>query len=380
MRTAHILIIADTTEAAEHLGRSLLPQAGHEVTLAEDFTPPPPCDLAVVDVTYVRGSALAGLQAQRRMGCTAPAILLAYRLTEQMAADMFALGIRAFVPRPIDDQALLERINRFAASILQERSETGLRQTLAETQDRLARRLSEMNALSHIGRAIATVPDIDTMLARIVEAAVFLARADEGAVFLLDEQSGELVLRAQQGFDAERASIVTRPSQDSDAMEVLQTGQPVIKRSTTGRKVATGYFAQALINVPIVIQRSSVGVLAVYSHAEHSFDEADQAVLSTLADYAAIALDKVRTLAGQKARISRALEAAQLARHHTNTLRDPAEGIDAQADTLLAGDSGSLSEEQLGAVTRIKLAAGRITETAGLIDQAIASLETELSD
>jgi two-component system, NtrC family, sensor kinase len=233
-----------------------------------------------------------------------------------------------------------------------------------------------MNMLSRIGRAIASQSDLDTMLAQIVDAAVFLTHAQEGAIFLPDESGSELALRAEKGFGAKQSEIISRPSQDSDAMDVLRSGQPVMKSAEAEHKVKTGFLVRALINVPIIIGRSVGGVLAVYNHGDRSFDTIDQALLVNLADYAAMAIDKVRALQQVQAQIGDSLDASRDVVLHAQTLIPPIEGIESLVETLLNGSFGPLNEKQEHAVRRIKTASVRLNEVLAFINEAAAGVST----
>ncbi len=370
---ACILVVADQMETRRYLVSGLLPQAGYKVVVAEDFTPPSPCDVVLVDVVRLRANPLASLKAQRRMGSDAPAILFAPRLTEQMAMEVFSLGVREFVPKPVGDPVLLEKLADFVSMVRRERDRAELDGQLEQTQVTLARRLEEMSTLSRIGRAIASLSDVDAMLLRIVEASVFLTRAEEGAIFLVDESSGELLLRAEQGLEARQAAAIRQPSSDSDAAAVLRDGKPIVRSGASEHKVKTGYLVRALINVPVVVGREVEGVLAVYSHGTRSFEDSDQAVLANLADYAAIALDKARSLARAEAQAESAVEVSRQIVLHTETLADPLDGILAQVETLLSGGFGRLAEEQHGAVVRIRQSADRIVEVVDILRQLVAA-------
>lgn len=375
MPNPRILLIADSSESAATLS-ALYSQSGFSVAVAEDAVTPPPSDLVVVDVTRVMFSPFSGLQAQRRMGCTAPAMILAPRLNDQMAGEIFALDIRDFVLKPVDDNTLIERTARFATATQHSREQGEISQNLAQAESALARRLDEMNMLSRIGRAIAAQSDLDTMLTQIVDAAVFLTHAQEGAIFLLDETGSNLALRAEKGFGAKQSEIISRPSQDSDAMDVLRSGQPVIKSAEAEHKVKTGFLVRALINVPIIIGRSVVGVLAVYNHGDRSFDTVDQALLVNLADYAAMAIDKVRALQQVQAQIIDSLGASRDVVLHAQTLIPPIEGIESLVETLLNGNFGPLNEKQTDAVRRIKTASVRLNEVLSYINEAAAGVST----
>ena len=373
MAAPHILVAADTTEVSDQLIGGLLPKAGYQISKADEFNAPPAnIDIILVDVSMLRStSPFAMLKAQRRLGCEAPAVLFVPRVTEQMATELFPLGVRELVLKPVEDEVRLARLDEFVKRIMAERDQAAVQQNLSQTQTDLARRLEEMSTLSRIGRAISSASDIDTMLSHIVEAAVFLTRADEGAVFLVDKENAGLILRAEQGMGTQRAAALQQPSKDSDAMAVLQSGKPVLKGGETEHKVKTGYLARALINVPIVVGQQVAGVLAVYSLGKHTFEPSDQAVLVSLADYAAIALDKVNALLQLKGEIDEAAKAGKTVMSHAETLFDPVDGIESQVDTLLSGGFGPLTETQSGAVQRIKSATGRLKEVIGFIRQSM---------
>lgn len=377
MGDLRVLVAADSVEEAQRLAGQVLPGAGYVASVADDFNEPPPCDLVLVEVTRLRVSPFALIKAQRRMGCFAPALLLAPRLTDEMAAEMFSLGIRDFIQTPVDDRALIDRLGTFASYILQEQAQAQLREELRQTQASLQRRLEEMNALSRIGRSITSITDTGVILSRIVEAAAYLTRADAGAIFLLDESTGQVLLRAEQGFGQDQASLIAQPSADSDVMAVVHTGQPVMRGGEGEHKIKTGFMVRALINAPVIVGQRVVGVLGVYRHGAGSFEVADQATVIGLADYVAIALDKVSSLDGISRQVDAALESSRTVMFHAQTLHDPIEGIESLAQTLLAGDHDPLTERQAAAVTRIRNATIRLREVMGYIRDILAEFERQ---
>lgn len=378
MPNAHVLVVADTPDVAGLLMDQLLPGAGYKATRADDFNPPPAADVILVDISQLRSaSPFGGLRAQRRMGCEAPAILFVPRLTEQMAVDVFSLGIRDLVLKPIDDEVRMAKLAEFVGKIEAETAQASAQTNLVQTQADLQRRIEEMATLSRIGRAIGAAMDVDTILARIVEAAVYLTKADEGAVFLLDENTGQLFLRSEQGMGTQRAAALRQPSVDSDAMVALQTAKPIRKDGETEHKVKTGYLARALVNVPIVIGSRVIGVLAVYGMGRQAFAATDQAVVSSLADFAAIALSKVQLVEEISGRATSAVEAARKTLQHAETLFDPIDGIDSQADTLLSGGFGPINEQQHSAITRIKSATDRLKEVVGYIRETVNEAKSQ---
>ena len=363
MDRAHVLVVADSEESADHLAHDLLPQAGYEVTLAADNTPPPSVDIVLVDAGRVLVSPLAGLQAQRRLGCDAPALLVAPRLNEAMASQIFELNVRDFLTKPAEDSQLLAKIGHVLQLTELERGQQEVGMRLRQQDEALQRRLNELDALSRIGRVLTTVDNVETVLSRIVEAAVYLARAEEGALFMADEQ-GKLYLRAEKNIGQGQAQVLSTLSDDSTAMAVFQTGEPILRGGDEREslKVKTGYLVRALINVPIIIRSRIVGVLAVYNHSNTLFERSDLTTLTALSVYAAIALDKARTVTELQQRVDAAAEASRKVLAHTDTIYSPVEAIEAQLESLLSEALGPITETQADVLVRIRLSTVRLKE------------------
>jgi K+-sensing histidine kinase KdpD len=356
-----LLIVTDMNDAASQLGASFT-AAGYHIVYGTEFDPPPPCDAILVDISMIRAaSPLSGLAAQRRMGCQSPAILFSPRLTEQMAVDVFPLGIKGFVLKPVDEQVRLQKVAEFVAFATVESSQAALQENLSRTQETLARRLEEMKMLSRVGRAISSLSDLDAIALRVTEASSYLTRADESAVVLLEGQ--QCVLWAHQPSGSAQAAIIRQPSNDPLIITVLKSGKPQLGTDVSG---------QSVLAVPVISGGTAAGVLINYKAASKpAFEESDQTVLSSLADYAAIALDGVKAMAAMRIEIDVALEAGRKVFTHAETLFDPVDGIDAQSDTLLSGGFDPLTEKQHAAILRIKQATGRLKEIIGFIRETL---------
>lgn len=179
------------------------------------------------------------------------------------------------------------------ADLLNKGSNPGSTQTLQ-------RRVRELSMLHDIARAVISVLDLQGVLNRIVDAAVFLTNAEEGFILLVDEESDEFILRAGKGLGDKAAKVMRMKVKDTMAGKVVQTGQPLRIggfRKDQEYKVKTGYLVKSLVNVPIKAQsRQVIGVLSVdHSLASmRTFSDHDVALLTSLADYAAIAIENAR--------------------------------------------------------------------------------------
>lgn len=385
--TVRVLVISDAPETSERLVRDVLPGGGYEPVPMLALSDPAPADLILLDVSQLRSEPFAGLKAQRAAGNVAPALLCAPRLTGDMAAEVFDLDIRDFVRKPVGDQELLARLAALSASSRHERErvdheqrQVELEQRLENAQAALQRRIDEMDALSRVGWALARVEDRATLLERVVEAAVFLGRADESLVYLRDV-SGQLALRAHYGVDEGRIGALWHPSTDSLMAQVLETGQPVARSDASeDSKVTTSYFVRQALAVPIFAGQEVTGVLTMHRRGERPIDGSDQAVMRSLADYTGMALDRIQSAEELKERVDQALTAARLVRAHVDTLAGPIDGVYSNAEALLDGEFGALNPEQDSAVRRIRLAAARLDEIAGLVHETLAEFDEARAD
>jgi hypothetical protein len=173
------------------------------------------------------------------------------------------------------------------------------RATLIQTNQLLERRVQEVMTLHRIGKAVASLTDLDPILARIVESAVFLLRAEESSIMLLEPTTNELYLRAQKGLGEKQARGFNLKVHDTLIGSVVQTGRPV--RMAKGAsdderlKVVTGYLVNALLYVPLTLRGQVIGVLGVANQTAHqAFNEHDQRLMEALADYAAMAIEVAR--------------------------------------------------------------------------------------
>jgi GAF domain-containing protein/signal transduction histidine kinase len=189
------------------------------------------------------------------------------------------------------------------------------------TTQQLERRIRELSTLHEIARAVTSVLDLESVLNRIVEAGVYLTSAEEGFLLLVDEETGDLTLRAGKGLGEKAARGMSIKVTDTIAGQVVKTGRPVRMggvRRDEEYKVKTGYLVKSMVNVPIKSAGRVIGVLAVdHSIASmRTFSDHDVALLSSLADYAAIAIQNAHLYAEASAKAD---ELAQSLEEQTGT-------------------------------------------------------------
>ncbi|HEX9618458.1 MAG TPA: EAL domain-containing protein [Anaerolineales bacterium] len=152
-----------------------------------------------------------------------------------------------------------------------------------------------LKVLSRIGQSLTSTLDLDEVLRRIVEAGVRLTQAEEGFLALLDESNDQLFLRAVKNIDHTRSSTMRIPVSDSLVGQVIATRRPLrIRQSDQEQplKVSTGFLVRSLLHVPILSKGQVLGVLSMDNQAiRRDFTEVHEAMITSLADYASIAIE-----------------------------------------------------------------------------------------
>jgi two-component system NtrC family sensor kinase len=282
-----VLVVDDSKEIQKALRDLVLEPGGYQVLTANDgaeglqlILEEHP-DLVILDERLPGRSGMEILKALKGEGVQVPVIFITSYGSEDLVVQVFRLGARDYVMKPFKPHEMRRVVDRVM-------EETRLR---AE-RDGL---VQELRILFSIGRSVTSILNLETVLTRVVEAAVFLARAEEGLLLLVEEESNNLVLRAAKNVDEEVAHGLRVRVEDSLAGEVLQSGKPVL---VDGRKckVATGYLVNTLAYVPVRSpERGIIGVLGVANRrSDRSFTQHEVQLLSTLADYAAVALENSR--------------------------------------------------------------------------------------
>jgi len=165
-------------------------------------------------------------------------------------------------------------------------------------------------AISQLAKSITSQVTLDDVLNQIAETAMKLAGAGETGIWLTDEQSGELFLEAQRGIEDETIRRMRIP-EDRDSMvnRVIKTGQPLRDSREPGKekvKIITGYLVEAVLFLPIALGGISFGALmAIHRKPGQTFTPQDEQILSTIADFAAIAIQNARLFQSTDQALSR---------------------------------------------------------------------------
>ncbi len=218
---------------------------------------------------------------------------------------------QALVTYPFDRERLRATLDAVLSGATGHPREDDIETTLAAANRRLNDRLQEINTIYTVGKSVTSSLDVDEILERIVVASVNLTQANDG--FIVLREGGKLFVRVAKNWDEPSAQQLHQATSDSVAWQVIRSGRPVVLQRET--KIATGFLVKSLLYVPLQTPGSrTIGILGVVNREEDlPFNENQLFTLSSVADFAAIALENARHYAegeAERSRLSAILEYA----------------------------------------------------------------------
>jgi signal transduction histidine kinase/CheY-like chemotaxis protein len=173
--------------------------------------------------------------------------------------------------------------------------------------------------LAALARSIATSLDLDTILQTVAEGARELCRSDLSAIALREPETGDMVFRFRAGERFLQGDRLTVQTGRGAGGRVLDTGkpfrsddlrdEPTFVEDAGYREIVKTEQIVTVMVVPVTIGDRVEGLLYVDNRTPRPFTDHDEAILTELADHAAIAIRNMRLLAREQ----RAREEAEAA-------------------------------------------------------------------
>jgi class 3 adenylate cyclase/CheY-like chemotaxis protein len=308
-----ILVTDDGRENREFIQEYILEPNGYQALLARDgqeglemalqHRP----DLMLLDLQMPRMDGIQVLQNLAAHNADIPVILMTFHGSEEIAVEVYRLGVRDYVKKPFTVEEMLAAIERSLSESRLRREKEALTERILIANRELQERVQELNVLYSVGKSMTGTLNIDEILPRIVDAAAEITHAESGYIYLV--QGTQLMCRAVKRPNDQRARAVKMEAKDPIAAQVLQTAKPVVltpeQLGNNGSPVSVAY-------APLIFNERATGVLGVsnVSRNAHIFTKHDRSLLSALTDYAAIAIENSRNF--EELRRSKEHETAQI--------------------------------------------------------------------
>lgn len=183
------------------------------------------------------------------------------------------------------------------------------------------RRAAEMTLINDVARTLSSTLQLDEVLTRIMEQVETLLNVEAGSLLLTDQTTGELVFQIALGDKADEVKPFRIPKGEGIAGEVALTGTPLMianvdqdKRHFKKLDQTTNFLTRNILCVPLVLYDQIIGVLEVMNKREGNFTQTDLELLSSIASYAAIAIQNARLHENVLAERDKVVEAEEEAR------------------------------------------------------------------
>jgi class 3 adenylate cyclase/DNA-binding response OmpR family regulator len=297
-----ILVVDDSKENRDFIVDYILKPNGYEpieardglegMELARRVSP----DLMLLDLQMPRLDGTGVLTALRRENLNIPVILMTFHGSEEIAIEVFRLGVRDYVKKPYTPEEMLGAIESNLTETRLRREKEALTSRLLNANRELHSRIKELNTLYSIGKSVTSLLNPTQLLARVVEAATVVTGAEQGSLLLVE--GDHLVLRAVKRRNDQHAKPAAEVSQDRLAERAVRTAKPLAlsPQELAAIKEKNPNAPSAAMVVPMQVSDRVIGALGIenLSNNSRAFSDHDGALLSALSDYAAIAIENAR--------------------------------------------------------------------------------------
>jgi HD-GYP domain-containing protein (c-di-GMP phosphodiesterase class II) len=208
-----------------------------------------------------------------------------------------------------DERSELERLRGENADLLNELEDAYLQlnaaielskkettQAYAELRAKIAsleRKVFELASLNNVGKALASVLRLESVVEVILEKICSLAKIDAAALYLRDDD-GDYTLEASVGLPQKLAGSSTGLEDRRFLEEIMTEDEPFFLRRTEEDLDHADFVldlrTRSLVLIPLSTAEKKLGVLAINSFEADTFDEDQRMLFSTFGTQAAIAL------------------------------------------------------------------------------------------
>lgn len=265
-------------------------------------------DLILLDYQMPRMNGLQVIQALNQQGVEIPIILMTFHGSEDIAIEVFRMGVKDYVKKPYYADEMAEVINKALSETRLRREKEALTERVLVANRELQRRLRELNALYNVGKSVTSVIEMDKLLPHIVDAAAHVTGAEEALIVMIEQK--RLIRRAFRNQLVTQAKFASDPVKDAVAAHVIRHGQAIVLNGDDIQMEASGRKPVSIAYAPIVLHERALGAIGVANYTARAahFVNNDAAMLSALADYAAIAIENSRNYAILRADRAQILE------------------------------------------------------------------------
>jgi len=159
----------------------------------------------------------------------------------------------------------------------------------------------QLAALFEVGKTITSTLDEEEVLHRILTSCAKVMAAKICTIRMLNQETGMLELVAAEGMPREfleeleddielGAGVVGKAVLNKRPYPVVDIQQSPFKHAALARE----HNLRSLLSVPMMLHGEAIGGLTIYSERPHAYDQGEIAVLESIAEQAAVAIENAK--------------------------------------------------------------------------------------
>lgn len=256
MTGERVLVVDDSDEIRRYVVDAVLRPYAYNYREARDgqealtmiLSEPP--DLVLLDLQLPRIDGNTLVKRLNQQNLRIPIVLMTSHGSEEIAIEMFRLGVRDYLIKPFDEQQLFDAMDRALVETRLRQERDDLTARLSVTNVDMARQIENWNRFYPAVREMSSIADRHGMMQVGLEAAYTLSRASELVIALLEEggltrcairRGGMFQIRNESEPESlavdvlrEEAARVGEARMDQDGDFDVQVGVPLLAGGTKG--------------------------------------------------------------------------------------------------------------------------------------------------
>ncbi len=169
---------------------------------------------------------------------------------------------------------------------------------LANANKELVQKISELDTINEISKAITSVIDIDELLNLCLKKINEKLKVKNSSIMLVDEKKDKLVIKACQGDRYNQVLGKTQAIGEGIAGRVAKERKPILVKEIDNsgfiKNERPDYITSSFVSAPLISGKKILGVINITDKiSKESFSEADVNLLSTMASQVSIALENI---------------------------------------------------------------------------------------
>jgi FixJ family two-component response regulator len=291
-----ILIATSDHNTGSYIARNILMPQGYEVEVVSsaikilDTVPKRVPDLLIADLNLPDLSGKDLLVALTAQGYDFPVIVLSRDTQEGDVLQSFRLGAADFITLPAQETEIVSVIDRTIKHRYNQGNGDGLVGSIDQSHQELHQRLRQLCQLIIIGKEILTIKKLGRLFTQILEGAIQLSAAQRGFLLVRSKNQGEFILAAAYNLPASLNKFIGKPWNERLSLLTANSGKPLFFNEEIGMNIESPNIGQSYLFVPIKLNQTVNGILAVIRLKPEPFTLTHQRLLEGLLDFSSIAL------------------------------------------------------------------------------------------